>query len=178
MSTLDAVPEIVALAGPPRPTTLDGLMEADGLVLVLVGLRYPGNVGFILRSAEVAGAAGVVVVSDWTGSQMEEALRVGMRPDRFMPVLESEAELAVSAARRVERRLMALETSGRRAPWESDLTRPTALFVGSETTGIPDAILDSMHDIVRLPTDGFIPSYNVQAAVGMCLGEWIRQNAR
>lgn len=178
MSSLDSPPEIVVLVGPPTPTTLEGLMEADGIVLVLVGLRYPGNVGFILRSAEVAGAAGLVVATDWTGTQMEEALRVGMRADRFMPVLEAEAGSAASVARSAGRRLVALETSGRRAPWDADLTRPTVLFVGSETTGIPGAVLDSMDEIVRLPTDGFIPSYNVQAAVGMFLGEWTRQNAR
>jgi tRNA G18 (ribose-2'-O)-methylase SpoU len=176
MSSGEEVHELIALEGAAANPTLDELMSADGLVCVLVGLRYPGNVGFILRSAEVAGAAGIVLANDWEGSQLSEALRVGMRADRFMPVIESEASAAIVAARRAGRRVVALETTGTKAPWHIDLTLPTALLVGGETTGISEALLESMDDVVRIPTPGFIPSYNVQAAVGMLLGEWLRQN--
>jgi len=61
MSGGGTVRELIALEAPGMSTSVDELMFADGLVLVLVGIRYPGNAGFILRSAEVAGAAGVVL---------------------------------------------------------------------------------------------------------------------
>jgi TrmH family RNA methyltransferase len=176
MSSGESVPELIALEGSGGNATLDELMSSDGLVCVLIGLRYPGNVGFIIRSAEVAGLAGIVVTTDWEGSQLSEALRVGMRADRFFPVIESDADAAIAAARRAGRRVVALETTGTKAPWQTDLSLPTALVVGSETTGISESLLASMDDVVRLPTHGFIPSYNVQAAVGMLLGEWLRQN--
>lgn len=176
MSSRESVPELIALEGSGASATLDELMSSDGLVCVLIGLRYPGNVGFIIRSAEVAGLAGIVVTTDWEGSQLSEALRVGMRADRFFPVIESDAGAAIAAARRAGRRVVALETTGTKAPWQTDLSLPTALVVGSETTGISESLLASMDDVVRLPTHGFIPSYNVQAAVGMLLGEWLRQN--
>ncbi len=176
MSSGESVPELIALEGSGGKATLDELMSSDGLVCVLIGLRYPGNVGFIIRSAEVAGLAGIVVATDWEGSQLSEALRVGIRADRFFPVIESDADAAIAAARRAGRRVVALETTGTKAPWQTDLSLPTALVVGSETTGISKSLLASMDDVVRLPTHGFIPSYNVQAAVGMLLGEWLRQN--
>lgn len=176
MSGGGSIPELIALEGTGANATLDELMSSDGLVCVLIGLRYPGNVGFIIRSAEVAGLAGIVVATDWEGSQLSEALRVGMRADRFFPVIESDAGAALAAARRAGRRLVALETTGTKAPWQMDLSLPTALVVGSETTGISNSLLASMDDVARLPTHGFIPSYNVQAAVGMLLGEWLRQN--
>ena len=176
MSAGEEARELIALAGPPPRATLDELMSRKGLVCVLVGLRYPGTVGFILRSAEVAGAAGVVLVNDWEGPQLSEALRVGMRADRFFPVIESEAAAAIAAARRAGRRVIALEMAGTKPPWKADLGSPAAVVVGSETTGISDAILESVDEIIRIPTRGFIPSYNVQAAVGMLLGEWLRQN--
>ncbi len=168
--------ELIALAGLAPPASLDELMKSPGLVLLLVGLRYPGNVGFIFRSAEVAGAAGVVVDGDWNGSQLDEAKRIGMRSDRFFPIFESRAEPALEAARRAGRRIVALETSGEKAIWESTWTTPTLVVVGSETTGIDEHLLASMDDVVRIPTRGFIPSYNVQAAVAMVLGEWLRQD--
>jgi tRNA G18 (ribose-2'-O)-methylase SpoU len=176
MSSGEKARELIALEGPSPDATLDELMSRKGLVFVLVGLRYPGNVGFILRSAEVAGAAGVVLANDWEGSQLSEALRVGMRADRFFPVIEGEALAAIAAARRAARRVVALETAGTKTPWNAALVSPTVVVVGSETTGISDALLRSVDDIIRIPTGGFIPSYNVQAAVGMLLGEWLRQN--
>jgi TrmH family RNA methyltransferase len=176
MSSEENARELIALEGPSPDTTLDELMSRTGLVFVLVGLRYPGNVGFILRSAEVAGAAGVVLQNDWEGSQLLEALRIGMRADRFFPVIEGEALEAISAARRANRRVVALETAGVKTPWNVDLESPTVVIVGSETTGISDALLRSADDIIRIPAPGFIPSYNVQAAVGILLGEWLRQN--
>jgi len=169
--------ELIALEGPSRAPTLDEMMSRQGLVVLLVGLRYPSNVGFILRSVEVAGAAGVVLANDWEGTQRMEALRVSMRADRFFPVIESEAVAATLAARRAGRRIVAMETTGTKPPWEVNLVSPTLLVIGGETSGIPNEILAAVDDVVRIPTPGFIPSYNVQAAVGMLLGEWLRQNA-
>jgi len=150
-------------------------MSAEGLVFLLVGLRYPGNVGFIIRSAEVAGAAGVVLATQWKGTEKSEALRVGMRADRFFPVIESQAGEAIRVARAAGRCIVALETSGARALWDADLRKPTLIIVGGEANGIDDAILKSVDEAFRIPTRGFIPSYNVQAAVAMVLGESLRQ---
>ncbi len=177
MSETDVAPELLAVTGSPPPTDLAGLMKGDGLVLVLVGLRYPGNVGFILRSAEVAGAAGVVVANDWSDSEWQEARRVGIRADRFLAVIRAESGEALAAARSAGRRVVAVETSGRTRPWEIDLSQPTALVIGGEATGISEELLACADEIVRIPTRGFIPSYNVQAATGMLLGEWLRQTS-
>lgn len=167
--------ELIALEGPSPNATVDELMARDGLVFILVGLRYPANVGFILRSAEVAGTAGIVLANDWKGNQLSEAHRIGIRANRFFPVIEGRAVAAIAAARRAGRRIMALETTGTKALWDSNLSIPTVIVVGGETRGVPKAILESVDDIIRIPTRGFMPSYNVQAAVGMLLGEWLRQ---
>jgi tRNA G18 (ribose-2'-O)-methylase SpoU len=176
MSSSDIAEEVIALAGPSPMQTLDQLMRGEGIVFILTRLRYPGNVGYILRCLEVAGGAGVVLDSDWGSAQREEAFRVGMRANRFFPVLEAKAEDAVAAARSAGRRVIAVETSGDASPWEVDLAGPTVVLVGSETTGIPTPLLDAADAVVSIPVDGFIPSYNVQAAVGIFLGEWMRQN--
>lgn len=168
-------PELIGLVGPPPDADLAGVMAAPGPVLVLVGLRYPGNVGFVLRSAEVAGVAGVVVSNDWRGGEWDEALRVGMHADRFMPVLRVGAEEAVAAARAAGRRVIAVETNGAATPWSLDWSRPSAVLFGGERDGLPRTLVDAADACVRIPTRGFVPSYNVQAAVGIVLGETLRQ---
>lgn len=166
---------LIALEGPSTQPDLETLMASGGLVLVLVGLRYAGNVGFVVRAAEVAGASGVVLVESWSRGERASAMRFAMQADRFMPVVDADAASAVAAARRGGRRLLALETEGDRTPWSAALEGAVAVFLGGEAEGIPAAILGEMDEVLRIPMRGFIPSYNVQAAAGIVLGEWLRQ---
>jgi tRNA G18 (ribose-2'-O)-methylase SpoU len=166
---------LLALEAPSPHPSLDELMARDGLVLVLVGLRYPGNVGFIVRAAEVAGAAGVVLSERFSRAERAAAMRFAMQADRYFPVVDAEALDAALAGRRAGRRLLALETEGRRTPWEAGLDDPLAVFLGGEAEGLPTAVLDRMDECLRIPMRGFIPSYNVQAAAGIVLGEWLRR---
>jgi len=175
MTEGEGVEAAVALVRPTTATTLEAVMQAPGLALVLCRLRYPGNVGFILRAAEVAGAAGLALDVDWTEKEHAAARRASIHADRFLPVIESGTEGAFDAAQAAGRRIVAVETSGSATPWSLDLTRPTAIVVGNEAEGIPEPLLARADETVRIPTRGFIPSYNVQAAVGMLLGEWLRQ---
>jgi len=176
LSEGDRAEALIALEGPSIRPDLDELMARAGMVLVLVGVSYPGNVGFIVRAAEVAGAAGVVLVEKWTRAERASAMRFAMQADRFFPVIDAGAEDAVASARRAGRRLVALETVGGKTPWESALASPLALFLGGEADGIPAAVLAAMDEVLRIPMRGFIPSYNVQAAAGIVLGEWLRRS--
>lgn len=166
---------LVAMVGAPPAASLSELMKVEGLVLLLDGLRYPGNVGFILRAAEVAGAAGIVIANDWESTQLEEADRIGMHASRFFGVLEADAATTVAAARAAGRRVVAFETNGTLTPWENDWRSPTLVVIGSETEGLGAELLAECDAVLRIPTAGFIPSYNVQAAAGIALGEWLRQ---
>ncbi|MFK7896029.1 MAG: TrmH family RNA methyltransferase [Myxococcota bacterium] len=177
MSTTQDACSMVAMTGPPPSRSLADLMEAEGLVLLLAGLRYPGNVGFILRAAEVAGAAGVVIANDWEGEQLAEADRIGMHASRFFGVLESDVEASFAAAREAGRRIVAFETEGAETPWQNDWRAPTLAVIGGETEGLSPALVEACDAVLRIPTRGFIPSYNVQAAAGIALGEWLRQTA-
>jgi len=175
MSTSDSATSLLAVGGPPPAESLEELMRAEGLVLILAGLRYPGNVGFILRSAEVAGAAGIVLDHSWSKGEREEASRISIRADRFLPVIDADAGEAIAVARAAGRQVVAVETSARQTPWSIDLAQPTVMLFGSETEGLSAEIMDAVDQSVRIPTRGFIPSYNVQAATGVLLGEWLRQ---
>ena len=169
MSASAIAPELIALVGAPAGRDLASAMADPGPVFILVGLRYPSNAGFILRSVEVAGAAAVTIASDWQGAQRAQAERVSIRAGRFLPVFDVEPREAISAARKAGRRILALETSGQRAPWQIDWAQPTALLIGGERHGLDADHLAEADETVRIPTRGFIPSYNVQAAVGIIL---------
>ena len=82
---------------------------------------------------------------------------------------------AVAAARGAGRRIVAIEDSGECLPWETDLRAPCLLVVGSEDDGVPTELMEGADDRVRLPTGGFVSSYNLQAAMAMVTAELLRQ---
>ncbi len=167
--------ELLALVGSPPAASLDEVLGFAGAVWQLVGLRYPGNTGAAIRTAEVSGADAVVIDSDFEHGGRREALRASMRADHFMPVFWERALEVLPRARAAGRAITAIEDSGRAAPWQVDLTTPQLFVVGGERHGIPQPVLDACDRVLRIPMRGFIPSYNVQAAVAMVAGERLRQ---
>ena len=69
----------------------------------------------------------------------------------------------------------ALDEDGSHAPWDLDLTGPRVFVVGGENGGIPGAVLERCDARVRVPMAGFIPCYNLQAAVSALAIERLRQ---
>jgi len=177
MKRMAALPdaEIAALAGPAPDAGLDDVLAAGGALWLLTGIAYPGNAGFAIRTVEVAGAAGIALDASFDHAGRRQALRASMRADRFFPVLWARAGDVLERARASGHRLLAVEDRGTRAPWEADLTGDAVFVVGGEAGGIAAPLLDACDDTLRIPMTGFIPSYNLQAAVAIVAGERLRQ---
>jgi TrmH family RNA methyltransferase len=167
--------ELLALVGGPPDASREAVLASGGLVWLLVGLAYPGNTGFAIRLAEVSGAHGVFVDGAFLHEGRREALRASMRADRFMPVFWEPALPVVAAARAAGRRVLAVEDVGTLAPADVDLTMPLLLIVGGERHGIPEDVLQACDGAIRIPMRGFIPSYNLQAAMAAVASERLRQ---
>jgi TrmH family RNA methyltransferase len=167
--------DAVALVGDPPDAPAREVMARAGAAWLLVGVAYPGNAGFAIRTAEVSGAAGVFLDCDFDHARRREALRASMRADRFLPVHWLPADEVIAEARAAGRRVLAVEDVGAEAPWRSDLSGAVLLVVGGETHGIPEAVLRACDGAIRIPMAGFIRSYNLQAAVAIVAAERTRQ---
>ena len=177
LSHVDPAAEVLALVGEAPDADRATVLASGGVVWLLVGLAYPGNTGFAIRLAEVSGAHAVFVDGAFLHEGRREALRASMRAERFMPVFWDPALDVVASARAAGRRVLAVEDVGTSAPWEVDLTQPLLLIVGGERQGIPQAVLAACDGALRIPMRGFIPSYNLQAAMAIVVGEQLRQLA-
>jgi tRNA G18 (ribose-2'-O)-methylase SpoU len=167
--------EILALVGPDPAGSREQVLAAGGVVWLMVETAYPGNTGFAIRTAEVSGAQGIFVDNDFDHEGRREALRASMRADHYMPVFWEPALPVIADARKAGRRCLAVEDVGTEAPWDIDLTGPLLFVVGGERHGIPAPVLDACHGVLRIPMEGFIPSYNLQAAMAVVAGERLRQ---
>jgi TrmH family RNA methyltransferase len=170
--------ELLALVGPDPGAALESWLARPGAAWLLTGTAYPGNAGFVIRSAEVSGAAGVVIDADFDRGERRECLRAAMRADRFFPVCFAGAAEVVAVARRAGRRIVAVEDSGDRAPWETDLCGAVLFIVGGEHDGVPQPLLEEADAVLRIPMAGFAASYNLQAAMAVVMGERLRQLAQ
>jgi len=167
--------DVLALEGASPHADLVELVRRPGPVWLLAGVSYPGNAGFAIRTAEVSGAAGIVLDSPLDGAGRRAARRAAMRADWFFPVIWEPTDDVLSEARAAGRRVVAMEDAGGVAPWDADLGGPVLLVVGAEGDGLPEAVLDAADVRVRIPMTGFIPSYNVQAAVASLATELLRR---
>jgi tRNA G18 (ribose-2'-O)-methylase SpoU len=167
--------DALGLVGPAPDAGPEDVLRGDGATWHLVGVAYPGNAGMAVRTAEVSGAAGVFVDSDFDRDERRATLRASMRADRFMPVFFGPAEGVLEEAAKWDRRLVAIEDAGDVAPWDIDLSGRVHFLVGGEARGIPDATLAACDAVIRIPMPGFVPSYNLQAAVAAVASERLRQ---
>jgi len=168
---------ILALAGRDPGASPEAVMALPGAKWLLVGAAYPGNVGAALRTMEVSGAAAAFVDADLDRAGRRAALRTSMNAERFLPVFWEGADGVLARARDSGHRIVGIEDVGDRAPWEVDLVAPTLFVVGGEDRSLAPAQLDACDAVVRLPMAGFIPCYNLQAAVAAVALERLRQAA-
>jgi len=169
--------DVLGLVGPDPAATPPEVFAAGGAVWLLAGVGYAGNAGFAIRTAEVSGAAGLFLDSALDPAGRKRALRMSMHAERFFPVHWMPAPVVVDAARTAGRRILAIEDHGARAPWEVDLRGSVLLVIGGERDGLPPALLERSDEIVRVPMAGFVPSYNLQAAMAAVAVERLRQES-
>jgi RNA methyltransferase, TrmH family len=177
LSKTDPPAELLGLLGPDPGASPEQALAGGGIAWLLVGTAYPGNTGFAIRTAEVSGADAVFVDNAFDHEAKREATRAAMRADRFMPVHWMPAAEVLRLARAAGRTLVALEDVGDAAPWEVDLRGPTLAVLGGERHGIPREVLAAADRVLRIPMRGFIPSYNLQAAMAGLALERLRQLA-
>jgi RNA methyltransferase, TrmH family len=144
------------------------------LVVVLANVRDPGNAGTVLRTADAAGAQGVIFadasvdaynskcVRSSAGSLFHLPLVLGVPVSEAVTGLR-EAGLAVLAADgNASTRLDELEAGGK-------LAAPTAWLFGNEAWGLPAGLVALADDAVAVPIYGRAESLNLAAAAAVCL---------
>jgi TrmH family RNA methyltransferase len=149
------------------------------LVIAAVAVQNPGNVGALLRTAEAAGATGVFMTQGCADPCSWKTLRGAMGSAFRLPHFKDKE--AVALVRRLRSRglvvLAAASADGR--PYDQvDFNRPTAIFLGNESAGLPQAVLDAVDGRVMVPTKPPVESLNVAVAAGVLLFEAARQRRR
>jgi TrmH family RNA methyltransferase len=150
------------------------------LLLVLDGLRDPGNLGTILRTAEAAGVGGVWLTPDSVDLYNPKVVRAGMGAHFRLPAWPDAAWPAILAA--LERlgvgQIVALDAAAPTAYYDLDWRGPAALVLGSEAHGLSPEGRAAATTLAAIPMPGQAESLNAALAAGIVLFEALRQRAR
>ena len=185
-SKLDAVSShgahqgIVVQAAPYRYAELQDILErageGDALVLLLDHVTDQGNLGAIVRSAEVVGAAGVIIPKARAAGVGVGAFKTSAGAVLHIPVAQV-ANLATAIETLKEHGFWVGGSTEHAHDdvWSAPMGGRLCLVMGSEGSGISRLVLDRCDFACKLPQRGRVESLNVaQAATVMCY-EWLRR---
>ncbi len=177
----EAPPELVAVVALPDDDLTRIQITPDLLVVVFDRPASPGNIGTLIRSADAFNASGVVVTGHSADVYDPRSVRASTGSLFAIPTARVPSHLDVlewvEATRRagVPVQVVGTDERGEVDVADVDLTAPTVILVGNETTGLSAAWRDSADRMVRIPIGGAASSLNVGVAASIVLYEASRQ---
>jgi TrmH family RNA methyltransferase len=145
------------------------------LYLVAEAIEKPGNLGALLRSADAAGATGVIVCDPTTDLHNPNVVRSSRGALFTVPVAEAVAADVFAWLRARGIPIVAATPQASQLYSDADLTGPVAIAVGTEHEGLSVSWLEQASVQVRIPMEGQVNSLNVATAATLLLYEAVRQ---
>lgn len=173
LSDTVATQGLIVLAERPR-TALNAALSSGSLFVALDAVQDPGNAGTILRTAEAAGASGLIALKGsvdlFTPKVLRSAMGSAFRLPLATDVIGSELLAECNGIQTVAATMDAeLDYD------EYDWRQPSLLVLGNEGNGVTPALLDRVNARVRIPLHPPVESLNVAAAAAVILFEAARQ---
>ena len=152
------------------------MLREGALLVALDQVQDPRNLGAVCRSAEFAGAAGVVVPERRSASVTPVVCKTSAGAVEHLEVAHVR-NLAdwLAAAKEAGFWIWGADAGAKQAPWSVDLTGSTVIVLGGEGKGLRPRVAASCDGLVALPGRGRVDSLNVSAAATAVLFEALRQ---
>jgi len=149
----------------------DAIFQASAkLVVALTSVRDPGNAGSVIRVADAAGAAGVIMSNDSVDLFNPKVVRASVGSLFHLPIaIGQELSGTIAAARANGMQVLAADAGGVSLYGGADLTKPTLWIFGNEAWGIPKEVLELVDQVVSIPIYGQAESLNLATASALCL---------
>lgn len=171
IATTETPDPVVAVL--PLPDLAPVVLPPRALVAIAHRLQDPGNLGTLIRAADAAGAAAVLVTPETVDPFAPKTVRASMGSLFHLPVFRE--DLAAFHARCPELPIAALTLGAERSLYAHDYTAGVAFLIGNEGAGLApeDAAIADWQ--VRIPMPGHAESLNAAMAATICLYEAVRQ---
>ena len=147
------------------------------LIIFLNRINNPANLGAVLRTAEAAGVAGVIVSGDSTDALSPKSLRASMGAALRLNIWENaEFDEVISWAGKHGLITTAADITAKAAYTEIDWNKPRLLVFGSEADGLDALELERIDERIKIAMENDVESLNLAVSCGIILFEAKRQN--
>jgi 23S rRNA (guanosine2251-2'-O)-methyltransferase len=155
------------------------LRDESALIVALDQVQDPRNLGAVCRSAEFAGAAGVIVPERRAAAVTAATCKASAGAVEHLQIAHVR-NLAdwLADAKAAGFWIWGADAEAKQAPWSVDLSGPTVLVLGGEGKGLRPRVAASCDGLIALPRRGKVESLNVSAAASAVLFEAARQRSK
>jgi 23S rRNA (guanosine2251-2'-O)-methyltransferase len=156
-----------------------GMLRKEGALLIALDqVQDPRNLGAVCRSAEFAGAAGVVIPERRSAAITPVVCKTSAGAVEHIE-LAHVRNLAdwLAEAKEAGFWIWGADAEAAQAPWKTDLTGSTILVLGGEGKGLRPRVASACDGLIALPQQGQVESLNVSAAASALLFEALRQRS-
>ncbi len=146
------------------------------LILILDGISDVRNFGAIARSAECAGADGIILPAKGSAGITADSVKTSAGALMRIPVSKvSNIREAIFFLKQCGYSVVSASERASQSIYEADFKGATAIILGSEEKGVSSSALSLSDSHVRIPMSGTIGSLNVSSAAAIILFEAVRQ---
>ena len=182
MSTTHAHQGVITLAAAHEYATIDDILQeaADRgeapLIVICDELTDPHNLGAIMRSAECAGAHGVIIPKRRSVGLTAVVAKASAGAVEYMKVARvTNINNAIAELKEKGVWVFGTAAEGSIPMYKADLKIPAAIVIGNEGDGMSPLVRKNCDVIVHIPMKGRISSLNASAAASILLYEAVRQ---
>lgn len=150
-------------------------LRENPLVVVLESVEKPGNLGAVLRSADATGADAVLVADPLTDLYNPNLIRASLGGIFTCQVAAAATEKLIPWLKQKGFRILTAQLQDSKWYYDTDMTAPTALVMGTESTGLTQPWREAADAHIRIPMLGRLDSLNVSVSAAILLYEAVRQ---
>ena len=181
LSLTSAHQGIIALCAASEYSSVEDILELarsrneKPLIIICDGITDPHNLGAIIRSAEIAGAHGVIIPKRRSAGLNAACAKAAAGALEYLPV--AKCQNTASAVRGLKEKgvFVVAADMGGRTMYDCDMTLPLAIVIGAEGEGVSRQVRELCDFTVSVPQKGRIESLNASYASAVLLYEGFRQ---
>lgn len=166
---------VVAVCGKLGAEAADFFEQDAALVIVVDGVQDPGNLGTIIRTADAAGATGILLGRGTVDLYNPKTVRSTMGSMFHLPIAECDLQAILPEARQKGIRLVGTRLGAVRHCYELNMREPVWFLMGNEGSGLSPAVEAYVDTDIIIPMPGQAESLNVAVAASVLLYEAVRQ---
>ncbi len=152
--------------------------KQDLFLLVLDGVTDPHNLGACIRTADAAGVDAIVLPKDRSASMNSTVRKVACGAAENVPVVKV-TNLARFLKQLKNEYVWIVGTAGEAENhiYQTKFPKKLAIVMGAEGSGMRRLTRENCDELIKIPMNGSVSSLNVSVATGICLFEYVRQQA-